>query len=726
MILRAKYLLFLMVVAGVCLMGGTVSAVSNIGPDPSDYGAIEGDVFRYVLNQDSDATITTINIPLYYPDNSYDRFVTITGGDVCWGAAGWGTYMTAPGGNNYRDSNRNNLAAGTQVTTFSVPGATSIKGNISYASDCYKSTGTMSIPKSSLVYDASTGLYKTTMTAAIVGTYAVQNRFQLETNADGLIGYTASTAASGYGVAREYPYKEFREYRIPFAPPCSMTADAPARITMYDDDNFDTAIQGGKPMVIKVEQYSSTGASEGYVPFTSYAAMDWVSSNTLRPHAGNSQDAWAEFTAKPGKKYRLWVSSVYYVNILQFQLPYDSINYNLACKKKWVLDGTTTSSQSVVLASTPIVWTHRVWNTTGADPTDVTIDYEVIQIINGGAETVAASGSKPPSVEAGDDITTAPYQTTFTGGTAGDRICQRIRWTPGAWDDETSKESSPVCVTIARMPISAIIGSDASAGGSVSAPCTGLAGFKGSSSSGFGSFGEYGLIATGDITSFSSAGRVPSNGLSFANTGGVTGRYRQDHCITDIKSAYATKGSAASATALPPGGTLPQNGDYAYRTGNITINTSTNLQGKYLIYAPGQTVRITGNITYQKNIAHFADAASLVIIAQNIDIDAGVTQIDGVLYATNRILTCAQSGDSPIVKSALKSGGPCDRPTLLINGAAISEKDIKATRTSGGNNVTDPPAEIYRLRPEAFLAPIELGTGSVLTTVSETELPPRN
>ncbi len=326
---------------------------------------------------------------------------------------------------------------------------------------------------------------------------------------------------------------------------------------------------------------------------------------------------------------------------------------------------------------------------------------------------------------------TSETYTIPAGTPAGTRIC-RVLSVISRDEQQPIRSSAPwhnrdsivSCVTVSRSPISAIIGSDASAGGSLTANCTGTAGFKGSNSSGFGSFGEYGLIATGPITNFSSAGFM-SNGLTFANSG-TNGYYKSTHCITDIKSAYAIRGPAAPLASAPTL-TLPMNGtnDYRYASG-VTLNTSTGLKGKYLIYAPGQTVRITGNITYQKNIAHFADAASLVIIAQNIDIDAGVTQIDGVLYATNRILTCAQSGTSTGLNPVLRSGGPCDTPTLLVNGALISENTVIATRTSGGNIVTDSPSEIYRLRPEAFLAPIELGTGSVLTTVSETELPPRN
>lgn len=315
----------------------------------------------------------------------------------------------------------------------------------------------------------------------------------------------------------------------------------------------------------------------------------------------------------------------------------------------------------------------------------------------------------------------------------GTKICRALsvksydETQPGA-----NRDSIVRCVTVSRSPISVVSGSDASAGGALEGTaCTGTGGFTGVLGNGFGSFGEYGLIATGTISEFYSAARVSSNTLTFANSPAPTlGEYSTTHCIINYVSRYANQGSAGTLTTTSFTVSGPSK---SYNvTSDVTLNAATGIKRQYLIYAPGQTITIGGNQEYDTaGITSFADAPSLIIIAKQININKGVNRIDGVLYATDYVLTCTDSGTSPTptsaaTKAALWSGGPCADENLNVNGAVITPKKVVPARTKGGTAASEAPSEIYRLRPEAFLTPVEASNSGILTTVSETELPPRN
>jgi hypothetical protein len=218
----------------------------------------------------------------------------------------------------------------------------------------------------------------------------------------------------------------------------------------------------------------------------------------------------------------------------------------------------------------------------------------------------------------------------------------------------------------------------------------------------------------------------------FANTPvGVSGQYQSTHRIVDYVARMQTRGTAGSAApnALSLGG-----GSQDYRepiAGDITLSAANPLASgrKYLVYAPGRDVIISGNIEYAPTVNSFADAPSVIIVANNIRINANVTRVDAVLFAVNAISTCSQAGQTPAglpsPAAPISVGGACDTP-LKINGAAIA-RQIYTPRVRGGANATEPPSEIFSLRPEAFLEPYESNqTSFILQTDTESELPPRN
>lgn len=323
-----------------------------------------------------------------------------------------------------------------------------------------------------------------------------------------------------------------------------------------------------------------------------------------------------------------------------------------------------------------------------------------------------------------------------TGLAPGTRVCRAL--SVDSRDENpapNNRDSEVICTVVSKAPYLSVVNSDASAGGSTASPYTGTGGFTGYNTftSGFGSFGEYGVVATGSITDFATAGRlVPSRDLMFANTPiGTSGQFQTTHRIADYVSRLAARGNAGivSGNALNLNG-----GSQDYKTpvaGDITLTASNPLAAgrKYLIYAPGRDVIISSNIEYTPTVGSFSDAPSVIIVANNIRINSNVTRVDAVLFAVNAISTCSEAGQTPaglpVPATPISVGGACDT-RIKINGAAIAGR-VYTPRVAGGAVAADLPAEIFSLRPEAFLEPYESNqTSLILRTDNETELPPRN
>lgn len=318
---------------------------------------------------------------------------------------------------------------------------------------------------------------------------------------------------------------------------------------------------------------------------------------------------------------------------------------------------------------------------------------------------------------------------------AGDRICRVLSIrsrdeTPALGAFPWHNRDFLGCTVVTKSPYIAISGGDASAGGSMAEPCADVAGFKGSNSgTAFGSFGEYGLFATGDVSNFASAGMMsPIAQLTFANVSVPYGHYISKHCINDYVALLA--GSVPASSPTFGGGSLPHgSGNYQVTAAGVTINASTlNRNDHILIYAPGKTVTIAGNITYDTSgYRVFDEIPSLVVVANRINVNAGVTQIDGLYYAggANGIFTtCTEAGDTPSTnKPAIKANGTC-KEQLVVNGSVIAKKLINP-RTKGGIDASM-SAETFSMRPESFLTPYARGAQTPVMTVQfSKELSPR-
>ncbi len=332
--------------------------------------------------------------------------------------------------------------------------------------------------------------------------------------------------------------------------------------------------------------------------------------------------------------------------------------------------------------------------------------------------------------------------------TPGTRICRVLSVLPrdqgplmlGAAFN--NRDSAVTCILVASTPYAALVGGSSWAGGGVTTPFNSTAGFRGVAGATFGSFGEYGLFATGVVNGFGSGGEYwnpgansgmnPGTRLTFANETAF-GSYTPTHVITNQSTLYA--GSTNTPGVVDGNGHVVKSGvDVA--SGSITLNASgagwAIPAGVHaVIYAPGYTVTIAGDITYSTaGVSAFGQLASLVIIAKNITINGSVQQVAGSFYAVNQFVSCTEGPVSAGASAAIATTGACNKQ-LTVNGSisvANQAANSLVFNRSYGGEAAGQPSEIIRMRPEVFITPYETNknpSSLLLTTVQETELPAR-
>lgn len=254
----------------------------------------------------------------------------------------------------------------------------------------------------------------------------------------------------------------------------------------------------------------------------------------------------------------------------------------------------------------------------------------------------------------------------------------------------------------------------------------------------FGSWVEYGITAPGRVANTASAsgivggntesGQARWSKLTFANTPQF-GEFSSDspyipNVRTAIEGAYDVEKAPNVSGAVQ---LTPAIKGMRVATADITLNSYTfNTPGQtVIIYAPEHTVTINGDITYGgMSLSSAKDIPQMVIIADQIRIQSGVTKVDGWLVADGelgKIDTCANA-------PADLSVAVCNAQ-LVVNGPVMA-KQLLLRRTAGaeaGDDVSRAlPAETFNLRPDAYIWALHNNTDyrRVLTTYTK-ELPPR-
>lgn len=261
----------------------------------------------------------------------------------------------------------------------------------------------------------------------------------------------------------------------------------------------------------------------------------------------------------------------------------------------------------------------------------------------------------------------------------------------------------------------------------------------------FGSWGEYAISASGSIRGMASgagysAGAAdslfcPVSLLTFTNAGSdictptsPKGGYSNSRTLPPLENNFRT---TAALGANPTVNVANLNSGVYSASGTVTIATGgpgdiTIPRGKWVVInARGADVVINSNIRYAGDpIQNIRDIPQLVIIANNIRIAGGVSQVDAWLMATGEagnLVTC-----SDVANAAAIRANNCTNQ-LRVNGP-VAAKHLYLYRTSGAgsgpSNVQ--AAEVFNLRPDAYLwATWYNSNGARLQTVRTTELPPR-
>lgn len=371
------------------------------------------------------------------------------------------------------------------------------------------------------------------------------------------------------------------------------------------------------------------------------------------------------------------------------------------------------------------------------------------------------------SIISGDQL---PQQSVPIGDLPiGTKICFALSVQAESSSSDQWRHSAPSCITIGKKPKIQVLGEDLSVGKAFSG-VTGalpLANIYTSTSvkdiSGvqrtFGSWTEYGIFATGrvgastsgSIASGSAYGGNPTglenatlcntSTLSFTNAATTTGcnattvigGYATTRTIPDVASTFPVTSSTPVLTTNDLANAAVK-GVYT-APGDLTLSGGTIGVSRWVVLnAPNSTVTINGNILYTPaTLTSASQIPQVIIIAKNIVIADSVTQIDAWLIAKSSsittdgvINTCGTVGGTALSTTEPLTAGICSNQ-LVVNGPVMANKlFLRRTAGSGTGANSGDPAEIFNLRPDAYIwAAARSQSGGRIQTVYSTELPPR-
>lgn len=699
---------FLCLLACVLWLGtGKVSALSASGPDRADYGGGAGDVFAYIVSdpRSPSAGIPNTSVNFYFTNNTTAKSVTIRGGDICTDAL-----QSAPSsGGNYRDRPFGAAAppSGRVATMFYLRDSVSavrvspvMSGLTNAANGCYNATRTIAINNAWLKYDPAVNRYVITFWAQFVSSFYTgtdgQNRFELTLTGGGIVSPVADPARTtdAFGIAREFPYSGFRNYSIPFGSDCTVPAGGKnVSMFIYDDDNGDPAIQGGRFMTMQLERYNAAGTFQGTVPLSfSGGSVTNNGGNNYTLSTGSRRGVYINFNAQQDARYRWRINGVFYINILQFQLPFDSIFFLTGCSSPPVTNCTPpTAVPSRPEVGTPVTLAERIILGSPAPLPPYQLRLVVTRMAGGSTATFNTSGVN------GSFGFTPPlsgrYDTVWTFTAPG------VTRTCTGFFDAVAK------------PYFKVYNGDAQGGARFEPTCAatgssyrGVAGFnKGSSGAYAGAGAQIAVIAAQAIREFASAqlaaGPIPPDGLAFANDDPLLpygGDFVNEPCIPDYWS-------------------LAQ---------GIVSGTPYNVSGAPLAVGSSRDIFVEGDAYIENNILTTGSGSwslglmpyfRLIVHRGNLYIKNTVSQLDGLYIAIpdggvgGTIYTCSLNGGVPTEDEIANA---CNTK-LTVNGSFIAS-EVKLLRTyrtlsqSGAPQDNSPAtsnaAEVFVYTPEVWLA----------------------
>lgn len=386
--------------------GSTTMALSNVGPSsPGD---------RYNMTEHSTHKYRQLEVPVYFKDNPGSVRVFVE--DTKWGGGAYfnGVAIYGPGGE------------------FTVSG---------------------------FQYDNLTGYWKGVVRAHMIGSAMFQFKLRLE-RSDGIIAYGTGRASQADGRYNNVMTDNDGHYdkTMEMALPCSFTEPtrlggpgSPYRLRLYDLDTWYPGWKnnnGKQPLSVGVYDESDGGRRVAYYDGNDpkyqcghyNAGDDGVYGN--HGCMGENGVLYVEMTMLPGHKYKLVIHNAWKNNLIEYELPFDNIFYNISCepkidmraavdyideagRKRASAQGRYDSQNNSESRSDVFVfdqWGHNArttWSSKGVSPDPAIIRKEDAKVTPGKYLTWwfrahNVSGYPPP-----DETDFANFRTTFNGSTSG-------------------------------------------------------------------------------------------------------------------------------------------------------------------------------------------------------------------------------------------------------------------------------------------------------------------
>ncbi len=309
-------------------------------------------------------------------------------------------------------------------------------------------------------------------------------------------------------------------------------------------------------------------------------------------------------------------------------------------------------------------------------------------------------------------------------------------------ENQVWAHSIPACAVVGKEPKVQVWGGDLSVRGLVNTSNVVKSGKT------YGSWVEYGIFSVGTVdglASGSALSSVPKDGvagsnscnrsyLTFANA--VTTACSVGSPIGGFNNISSSPDVVASFPVIDGNGGTPtinaailsdnSRSGLFKATSPLTLGSMNIPKGRWLVInASGADVNINGDINYEDPASDpFTDIDEIpqvIIIAKNIKIAGSVKNIDAWLIASDSINTCSEAPNGTQLTIAV-----CNQQ-LKVNGPVISNHlYLQRTAGSGTGADSNTPAEIFNLRPDAYLwAYNQSKTTNLIRTVYTTALPPR-
>ncbi len=390
--------------------GSVAMALSNIGPSsPGD---------RYSMTRDSTHTYEELHVPVYFKDNPGSVRVFVE--DTKWrgGAYFNGTLIYGPGGE------------------FTVSG---------------------------FQYDKETGYWKSMIIAHMASKLMFQFRLRLE-RTDGIIAYAkgaASQASNHYNNDMDDLLGPFETKEMQMALPCSFTQptrigpNTPYHFILYDLDTW-------YPEWHETKKHNNKWWHNNGMSTINVRVIDENTNEVVAEYKGKDYQCGRrgegvregpqcmgengvldiDMVMLPGHKYKTLIGPTWKNNLIEYELPFDNIFYNISCEpkidmraavdyideaghKRASAQGRYDSQNNIKSRSDVFVFDQRghnaraTWSSEGISPDPAIIRKEDAKVTPGKFLTWwfrahNVSGYPPP-----DETDFANFRTTFNGSTSG-------------------------------------------------------------------------------------------------------------------------------------------------------------------------------------------------------------------------------------------------------------------------------------------------------------------